>query len=118
MNKAENKLAIETVLTEKQKEKLFKPYPCLDLSFEEVYDLVYSSEVAILLEEQSLTTWPIAEAYGRQKAIDVYDPYIKLLVDELNELAGIAAVHGWVTHRFEQGKKCRKAIESLKQEVR
>ena len=100
MNKAENKLILDKIIPLKLKyvKETGEERP-------DIRDYVFA-------------VWNEAEAYGRQQAIDVYDPYIKLLVEELGELAGIAAVHGWVTHRFEQGKKCQKAIESLKQEVR
>ncbi len=44
----------------------------------------------------------------------VYDEYIQLLVDELNELVGRAYAEGWRSTKFENGKECRDKIQSLK----
>lgn len=44
----------------------------------------------------------------------VYDEYIKLLAEELEELAPLAYVHGWHSPRVEPGNKLRAEIQSLK----
>lgn len=36
--------------------------------------------------------------------------YVKLLVDELNELMPLAANHGWVSTRHEKGKELRRQL--------
>jgi len=46
--------------------------------------------------------------------IETYDNYIKLLGDELTELAGMARVHGWKSNRVEEGYKFREKIKTLK----
>ncbi len=46
--------------------------------------------------------------------IKAYDDYIKLLGDELNDMVGLATVHGFKSSRYEQGVKCRETIERLK----
>lgn len=48
-----------------------------------------------------------------EEMIKVYDSYIKLMCAELDELVGIATAHGWKSHRYKEGVKCREAIESL-----
>ena len=42
------------------------------------------------------------------------DEYIKLLIDELDELVGMAAVHGWRSTRFEKGVELRSKIANAK----
>ncbi|MDX9803793.1 MAG: hypothetical protein RBS96_07260, partial [Dehalococcoidales bacterium] len=49
-----------------------------------------------------------------QEITKPYDEYISLLVEELSELAGIAAVHGWKSSRYEAGIKAREAIHAIK----
>ena len=44
----------------------------------------------------------------------VYDEYIKLLGDELNDLTTLAYVHSWQSPRVKQGEKCRNKIDDLK----
>lgn len=52
---------------------------------------------------------------AREKAIhDAYDEYLKLIGDELDELASIASVHGWKTTRHEAGVKARETINRLR----
>ncbi len=51
---------------------------------------------------------------GIEEAVGVYDKYIALLVAEINELVGIASEHGWGSHRFDEGVKCREDISNLK----
>jgi len=57
------------------------------------------------------------EAEARQQAFQeskaVYEPYIKLLCDELNETVSFAASHGWKSTRYAEGVNCRKVIEDL-----
>ncbi len=50
-----------------------------------------------------------------KEVILVQDDYIKLLTEELNELALFASVHGWKSTRYEQGKTFRKKIAQLKE---
>lgn len=47
----------------------------------------------------------------RDEIILKYQEYVKLLVDELNEIAPLATVHGWKSSRYEQGKRLREEIE-------
>ncbi len=46
--------------------------------------------------------------------IEAYEEYVKLLTDEITELAGAAYVHGWRSSRFEKGAELRAKIEELK----
>ncbi len=48
------------------------------------------------------------------KLTNEYEEYAKLLVDELNEVVGIAAVHGWKSSRAEEGYRMRQKIQELK----
>ena len=43
--------------------------------------------------------------------------YIELLSDEINELVGLAYVHGWKSTRYELGKEMRQKIEEAKKKV-
>lgn len=49
-----------------------------------------------------------------KKLIKAQSDYIKLLGEELNEVVGIASVHGWKSSRYEQGIKCREKIKNAK----
>lgn len=42
------------------------------------------------------------------------DEYIKLLGEEINELAGMATIHGWHSSRANAGIKLREEIKQLK----
>jgi hypothetical protein len=39
-----------------------------------------------------------------------HEAYEKLLVEEIEEIIGIAAAHGWKSTRFEAGKEARERI--------
>jgi len=52
-----------------------------------------------------------------KELIDALDEYIALLGDELNEMAGFMHVHGWQSHRVEQGIELREKIDRLRKEV-
>ena len=50
---------------------------------------------------------------------EVYDQYVKLLGEEINDLAGLNIAHGWKgssKERVELGKRLRTEIEALKAE--
>ncbi len=49
-----------------------------------------------------------------KEMFEVYDNYLNLLGEELNELVPLAHVHGWKTHRYELGVECRRKIDELK----
>ena len=53
------------------------------------------------------------EEYNDQ-LIKAYEEYIKLLGDELNDLAPLAQNRGWKSTRYEAGKSCREKIKLLK----
>lgn len=56
--------------------------------------------------------------YAKKRVEEVtatYDEYIKLLIDEINELIGMAHVHGWRSSRVEKGKELREKIAQLKE---
>ena len=52
-----------------------------------------------------------------EELIKKQDEYIKLLCDELDEIASIASVHHWKSGRVEQGEKLRQEIKELKQKT-
>ena len=52
---------------------------------------------------------------GIREAISVYEPYIKLLGQEIDTLSPLAIAHGWRSVRAEAGEKCRKEIAKLKE---
>jgi hypothetical protein len=56
---------------------------------------------------------PIIRQQALAEAAKVYEPYIKLLSDELESMITIASAHGWQSTRYEQGVKCREAIAKL-----
>lgn len=43
-----------------------------------------------------------------------YESYVELLTEELNELVGMASLHGWKTSRFEKGAELRENISRLR----
>lgn len=45
-------------------------------------------------------------------AINARDSYISLLIDELNDVVGIASVHGWISHRSKDGELARLRIKA------
>ena len=48
-----------------------------------------------------------------QALINKQKEYIKLLSGEIDDLAGLAHVHGWRSSRVKQGKKLRKVIKEI-----
>jgi hypothetical protein len=50
----------------------------------------------------------------KDELVDALEDYIKLLGEELSELAGFAMVHGWKSKRVEQGAVMRENIMKLK----
>jgi len=51
---------------------------------------------------------------NKDKLIEKLEEYIKLLGLEIDDLVGIAYVHGWRSEHVEQGKKLREEIKALK----
>jgi hypothetical protein len=49
--------------------------------------------------------------------IKVYDGYIELLNAELEEIIVLATLHGWKSHRYEDGLKMRNRIAELKRSI-
>ncbi len=50
--------------------------------------------------------------------LEALQEYIRLLNTELTELVGTAAIHGWRSHRVEQGKELRNKIEELQKNIK
>lgn len=46
--------------------------------------------------------------------IQAYEDYIKMLGDEIGELACWATTHGWQSSRIEEGKRMRERIKNIK----
>lgn len=46
--------------------------------------------------------------------IRLYEEYIKLLGDELNDVVVMASIHGWKSDRVEQGEEMRREIAQQK----
>ena len=55
----------------------------------------------------------IPDVKGMVELIHLQEKYIKLLGDEINELAGFASTHYWVSTRYKKGKKLREEIQAL-----
>jgi hypothetical protein len=53
---------------------------------------------------------------AQKELVEAYEEYIKLIGDEIQDLAGLAIAHGYNSTRGEAGKKCREKIANLKQE--
>jgi len=51
----------------------------------------------------------------KEELIEAYEEYVKILVDEIESLIGVASVHGWRSRNVELGQQCRNRIHSLKQ---
>lgn len=51
---------------------------------------------------------------GIKEASEIYDRYVILLSTELNEVIGVASLHGWQSRHYDDGVKCRKEIDTLK----
>ena len=60
----------------------------------------------------------ISQHYVAKSELQLYEEYIKLLKDELDEVCPIAYTHGWRSNRYEQGKKLRDAIHKRIREGR
>lgn len=53
------------------------------------------------------------ENITNRKLIKAQREYIELLGDEIDDLVGVAHIHGWKTKRLEQGEKLRNTIKEL-----
>ena len=71
----------------------------------------YKKEIRVICEAQARLTQEETKA----EAINVYEPYIKLLEEEIGDLIGLAATHRWFSSRVEEGKKCRERIKAFKE---
>jgi hypothetical protein len=49
-----------------------------------------------------------------EELIEVYEKYINLLNEELNELVSVAYIHGWKSKRVEEGQRLRDEIDKVK----
>ena len=57
-----------------------------------------------------------AAVSGSLPLVEALEQYIGVLVDELNEVAGMAAIHGWKSSRVEIGEQLRNRITELKRQ--
>ena len=48
--------------------------------------------------------------------IKTYEDYIRLLGDEINDLIGIAYIHGWESKNVDKGRELRDKIAKLKKQ--
>ena len=48
-----------------------------------------------------------------RKENELRKKYIKLLIDEIEDLVEIATRHGWKSKRYEEGKKIRSQLKAL-----
>ena len=71
------------------------------------------AKIAALLDDVcSSTAKP--NVSGELQLIEALEQYIDVLVQELNEVVVMAAVHGWRSSRFETGEQLRNKITELK----
>ena len=49
--------------------------------------------------------------------VEAYEAYIKLLCDEIKDLASFAITHGWTSKHFEEGMKARLRIKEAKENL-
>lgn len=68
-------------------------------------------EVEKLIEEKDHLLSSIKDLTKAQ------DDYIQLLGDEINEMAVLAMTHGYKSTRYEEGKRNRELIATLKEEL-
>lgn len=73
---------------------------------------VYAESYAAALTSERLKHKAEIQAY--REVIALKDEYIQLLVDELNDMAGAAYVHGWRSTRVEKGQELRDKISKIK----
>jgi len=52
-----------------------------------------------------------------KQLVQKLEEYIKLLGEEVSEVAVLAHIHGWSSSRVEEGIKRRKEIEELKEKI-
>ena len=71
-------------------------------------------EDAIKDYTQGATEQSLIEKMKAKEIIYALEEYQKLLCDELDEVVGMAAVHGWKSRRHEQGSQMRENIAKLK----
>jgi len=50
----------------------------------------------------------------KDELISAEEKYIELLVAELNEVVGMAPIHGWQSTRVKQGQTARNEIQNIK----
>ncbi len=53
----------------------------------------------------------------RKELISTMNKYIELLTSELDEVAPIAALHHWKSHRYNDGEDLRCKISEIKMEI-
>lgn len=49
-----------------------------------------------------------------KELVDAYEKYIQLLGEEINDMHGLAYVHGWKSQRAGAGQQCREQIAKAK----
>jgi hypothetical protein len=64
-----------------------------------------NSEAALLVTPHSSVGNSIEQAY---------ENYISVLVDEINDLIGMASIHGWKSRNVERGEQARQEIQRIK----
>ncbi len=82
-------------------------------SFDEVKDVI--NETCEHQLEQDMKDLAIEKQQVAQEICNVYDKYVKALVEECDSLGSLAYVHGWRSGKVELGKQCRAEIKTIKE---
>lgn len=62
---------------------------------------------------QSKFTPLLSELSQARELHTAYEDYIKILVDEINDLVGIASIHGWKSRNVERRNQAREEIRRV-----
>jgi len=85
-----------------------------ELPYISVKDSAWEMYTDWTTDRESIEQWT-REAGTRILALDeTHIAYEKLLIEELNEFAGLTFAHGFQSTRVEAGKECRKQIEEAR----
>lgn len=92
------------------------PADIVETLAEWLYDYIMKETIRTNLLPDLIRWRDQAVKEERDRIVTVYDEYIQLLTDELNEIVPMAAEHGWKTHRYDKGEELRAKIEALKEQ--
>jgi hypothetical protein len=91
-------------MTPKTKEEILKYYEDRPMGKQGIREPIFTKKECL----EAMETYA---SQGVKELVEAYDSYIKILGDEISDLAGLAFAHGWQSRNVELGMQARERVK-------